>query len=123
VIGEKDYRQFGAAIQQCVPAVQFRSLGSFGLKVMEVVSGRAGLYLYFNRRVKVWDTAGPLALAIAAGLVCCDLDGMPLRFTPDAIDHETLAHTQPILVGWPSYIETLRPLLQRAVSMVSADLI
>jgi 3'(2'), 5'-bisphosphate nucleotidase len=122
VIGEKDYRQFGAAIQRVVPAVQFRSLGSFGLKVMEVVSGRAGLYLYFNRRVKLWDTVGPIALAIAAGLVCCDLDGTPLRFTPDAIAPDTLAHTQTILVGWPSYIEALRPLLQQAVSAVCADL-
>jgi 3'(2'), 5'-bisphosphate nucleotidase len=115
LIGEKDARQFGDVIRQAVPAVQFRSMGSFGLKVMDVVLGRAGLYLYLNRRVKVWDTAGPLALAQAAGLVCCDLDGEPVQFTPDHLDPDTLAHHQTILVGWPHYMAALRSPLRQAV--------
>jgi 3'(2'), 5'-bisphosphate nucleotidase len=115
VLGDKDQKNYGMAIAQIIPGVEFYSLGSFGLKVLEVISGRAGLYLYFNGRVKVWDTAGPLALAKAAGLVCCDLEGQPLRWTPDALDPASLAHSQAIAIGQPEYIETLLPKVRIAV--------
>lgn len=122
LIGYRDQAQFGHAIAQLIPEAQFYSLGSFGLKVVDVVLGRAGLYLYFNGRVKVWDTAGPLALARAAGLVCCDLDGRSLGFSLDDVDGETLAHRQPILVGWSHYVELLRPKLKAAVESVGQNL-
>ncbi|MEA5597475.1 3'(2'),5'-bisphosphate nucleotidase CysQ family protein [Rivularia sp. UHCC 0363] len=115
LIGHKDRQRFGAALKRQIPAAQFSYVGSFGLKVMQVLLGGAGLYVYFNRRVKLWDTAGPLALAKAAGLVCCDLEGEPLRFTPDVIDAANLAHQQAIIIGWPDYIEALLPLIQQAV--------
>jgi 3'(2'), 5'-bisphosphate nucleotidase len=115
LIGHKDRQRFGAALTRQIPAAQFSYVGSFGLKVMQVLLGRAGLYVYFNRRVKLWDTVGPLALAAAAGLVCCDLEGEPLRFTPDAIDAQNLAHQQAIIIGWPDYVEALLPLIQQAV--------
>ncbi|NJR22534.1 MAG: inositol monophosphatase family protein [Richelia sp. CSU_2_1] len=115
VLGDKDQKNYGRAIAQIVPGAEFYSLGSFGLKVLEVIAGRAGLYLYFNGRVKVWDTAGPVALAKAAGLVCCDLQGQPLKWTPDALNPETLAHCQPIAIGWPNYIEPLLEKIQQAV--------
>ncbi len=115
IIGDRDVRQYGEAIAQLIPEAQFSSLGSFGLKVMEVIQGRAGIYVYFNRRVKLWDTVGPVALAQAAGLVCCDLEGKPLEFTPEVVDTETLIHRQTIMIGWPVYVETLRSRLQQAV--------
>ena len=114
-IGYKDQSRYGAAITQVIPEAQFDSIGSFGLKILQVIRGHAGLYLYLNRRVKLWDTVGPLALAQAAGLVCCDLEGNPLKFTPDGIDAKTLAHHQSIVVGWPHYVEKLRSRLQEAV--------
>jgi len=115
LIGYKDQLHYGAAICQAIPEAQFDTLGSFGLKVLEVIQGRAGLYLYFNGRVKLWDTTGPLALAQAAGLTCCDLDGQPIRFTPDVIAPDTLVHQQPILIGWPRYVELLRPRLAAVI--------
>jgi 3'(2'), 5'-bisphosphate nucleotidase len=115
MIGYKDQRAFGGAIAQALPNIRFRSLGSFGLKVMEVIYGRAGLYVYFNRRVKLWDTVGPIALAKAAGLVCCDLEGTPLQFEPHAIDGDTLAHEQMILIGWPEYLHAFRPKMREIV--------
>jgi len=120
LIGYKDQRHYGQAIRQVIPEAQLYSLGSFGLKVVEVILGRAGLYLYLNRRVKLWDTTGPIALAAAAGLICCDITGQPLSFAPDAIHPETLAHYQPILIGWPHYIEELRPRLAAAIALVTA---
>ncbi|MBE9109557.1 inositol monophosphatase family protein [Nodosilinea sp. LEGE 07298] len=118
VIGDKDARRFGPAIAQRFPNVKFLSLGSFGLKVLAVITGQAGIYIYLNGRVKLWDTTGPLALAEAAGLVCCDLTGQPIRFTePDVAPH-TLIHQQPIVVGWPSYVEALRSPLSEIAAAV-----
>jgi 3'(2'), 5'-bisphosphate nucleotidase len=116
LLGDRDQKQYGIAIQQTIPEATFYSLGSFGLKVLEVIQGRAGLYLYLNGRVKLWDTVGPLALAHQAGLTCCDLEGNPLQFTPEALDLNTLAHRQPIVIGWPHYVESLLPRLQQAIS-------
>ncbi|WP_088890609.1 3'(2'),5'-bisphosphate nucleotidase CysQ family protein [Leptolyngbya ohadii] len=118
LLGYKDQKRYGDAIQQFVPAARFDSIGSFGLKVLRVIGGEAGIYIYLNRRVKLWDTTGPLAMAKAAGLVCCDLAGNPLRFTPDAINLDTLAHRQTIVVGWQSYVETLLEPLQKAIAQV-----
>lgn len=117
IVGTADQRTFGRAIRHLIPEAQIYSLGSFGLKVLEVIQGRAGLYVYLNRRVKVWDTAGPLALAQASGLICCDLEGHPLRFDPDAIHPDTLAHYQEVVIGWPQYIEALQPRLVEAVAL------
>ena len=119
VIGYRDWHSYGAAIQAHVPGVYFYSLGSFGLKVMEVVQRRAGLYIYLNGRVKLWDTSGPLAIARAAGLVCCDLDGQPLSFRPEQVDPHTLAHKQPILVGWPQYVALLREPIRAAIAALT----
>lgn len=119
LIGHRDQKQYGDAIVAQLPNVEFYSIGSFGLKVLEVITGQAELYVYFNRRVKLWDTTGPLALAHAAGLTCCSLEGEPIRFVPDAVDTTTLAHKQAILVGRPHYIEQLRPQLLAAVHTTS----
>ena len=120
VIGDKDRRRYGSVFQDHLPGVQFVSMGSFGLKVLSVIRGYAGLYGYFNGRVKLWDTTGPLALAQAAGLICCDLEGNPIRFELPFIERETLIHRQPILVGWPSYIQRFLPAIRRAIT--AADL-
>jgi len=122
MIGHRDQTRYGDAIAQQIPNVEFYSIGSFGLKVLEVITGRAGLYLYLNGRVKVWDTAGPLALAKAAGLTCCTLEGEPIQFSPDAIDAidpDTLAHRQSILIGWSDCVAALRPKLEAAVKMAT----
>jgi 3'(2'), 5'-bisphosphate nucleotidase len=117
LIGHRDLTRYGAAIAQQISGVEFYSLGSFGLKVLEVITGNAGLYLYLNQRVKIWDTAGPLALALEAGLTCCTLEGEPLQFSPQQVDAETLTHQQSIIIGWAEFVETLRPKLAKAVQM------
>lgn len=119
MIGHRDQSRFGAAIAQTFPGIQFQFMGSFGLKVLEVILGHADVYLYLNRRVKVWDTVGPLALAQAAGLTCCSLEGEPIRFIPAALDLATLAHKQAILVGHPQLVEVLRPQLVAAIHTIS----
>ncbi len=118
VLGDRDRRRFGAAIAATAPQLHPYALGSYGLKVMEIIKGQAGLYAYFNGRVRLWDTAGPLALALAAGLVCCDLDGNPIRFDASALYPGTLMHHQPILIGWPDYLERFRAPLREAILQV-----
>jgi 3'(2'), 5'-bisphosphate nucleotidase len=119
LLGTRDRNRYGEAIRQIIPEAQFYTLGSFGLKVLDVMLGKAGLYLYLNGRVKLWDTVGPMALARRAGLVCCDLEGQSLKFSMDALDLSTLAHRQAIVIGWPRYIEALLPRLQKALSYES----
>ena len=105
IVSKKDDVAYGNAIRAAVPNVEFYSLGSFGLKVMEVVQGRASAYIYLNRRVKLWDTVGPLAIAKAAGLICCDLQGREIGFRHDDIDDDTLTHKQVIVIGWSKFID------------------
>jgi 3'(2'), 5'-bisphosphate nucleotidase len=105
IVSKKDDLAYGDAIRAAVPNVEFYSLGSFGLKVMEVVEGRASAYIYLNRRVKLWDTVGPLAIAKAAGLVCCDLQGREIGFDYDDIHPENLTHKQLIVIGWQNFID------------------
>jgi 3'(2'), 5'-bisphosphate nucleotidase len=109
----KDFRNTSAQISAAIPEIEFlRSPGSFGLKVMNVVLGKAEVYIYLNRRVKIWDTVAPLAIAEAAGLVCLDLDGKPIEFTPEVLDLESLAHQQAIVIGKPAVVEFLLPRLR-----------
>ena len=108
IVSKKDDLAYGDAIRAAVPNVEFYTLGSFGLKVMEVVEGRASAYIYLNRRVKLWDTVGPLAIARAAGLVCCDLQGREIGFGYDDINPENLTHKQLIIIGWQNFIDEYR---------------
>jgi 3'(2'), 5'-bisphosphate nucleotidase len=115
ILSEKDEAAYGSAICSAIPQAEFYSLGSFGLKVMEVVLGKASMYIYLNRRVKLWDTVGPLAIARGAGLVCCDLEGNDIGFTHDAIEPDTLIHKQVIIVGWKDFLDRFRPQLAEAL--------
>jgi 3'(2'), 5'-bisphosphate nucleotidase len=117
ILSEKDEERYGDAILAVIPEAEFYSLGSFGLKVMEVVQGKAAVYIYLNRRVKLWDTVGPLAIARAAGLWCWDLEGKPISFAPEAIDPPTLTHHQIILVGWPGALQALQPKLAEILNL------
>jgi 3'(2'), 5'-bisphosphate nucleotidase len=54
-------------------------MGSAGVKVMAVVSGEADAYIHAGGQYQ-WDSAAPIAVALAAGLVATRLDGSPLRY-------------------------------------------
>lgn len=116
IIGDKDFKNTADKISASIPEIEFlRSPGSFGLKVMNVVLGKAEVYLYLNRRVKLWDTVAPIAIAEAAGLICRDLEGNPIQFTPEVLDLESLAHQQAIVIGQSSAVEALLPRLKPIV--------
>jgi 3'(2'), 5'-bisphosphate nucleotidase len=109
ILSDKDETKYGNFVRTAIPEVTFYSIGSFGLKVIEVILGRADAYLYLNRRVKLWDTVAPLAFAKFAGLVYCDLQGSPLMFSARVIHPQTLAHLQDVLIGWSLFTQTYLP--------------
>jgi 3'(2'), 5'-bisphosphate nucleotidase len=58
-------------------------MGSAGFKVAAVVRGEADLYVHGGGQYE-WDSAAPVAVAMAAGLHASRLDGTPLRYNqPD----------------------------------------
>ena len=54
-------------------------MGSAGVKVMAVLSGEADAYIHAGGQYQ-WDSAAPVAVALAAGLVATRLDGSPLKY-------------------------------------------
>lgn len=54
-------------------------LGSAGAKTAAVVLGEADLYLHAGGQYE-WDSAAPVAVARAAGVMTARLDGSPLRY-------------------------------------------
>ncbi len=60
-------------------------LGSAGAKVAAVVQGRAEIYVHAGGQYE-WDSAAPVAVALAAGLHASRIDGSPLVYNrPDPL--------------------------------------
>lgn len=55
------------------------AMGSAGAKAMAVVRGDADIYLHSGGQYE-WDSAAPVAVAMAHGLHCSRIDGAPLRY-------------------------------------------
>ena len=54
-------------------------LGSAGIKVMAVTDGTVDAYVHAGGQYE-WDSAAPVAIALAAGMVATRLDGSPLVY-------------------------------------------
>jgi 3'(2'), 5'-bisphosphate nucleotidase len=48
--------------------IQIIEAGSIGYKLSRILDNEADVLLHLARRLKVWDTAGPVALALGAGM-------------------------------------------------------
>jgi len=60
------------------------ALGSAGYKTLAVVRGEADAYVHAGGMYQ-WDSAAPVAVARAAGLATCRIDGSPLTYNePEA---------------------------------------
>jgi 3'(2'), 5'-bisphosphate nucleotidase len=59
------------------------AMGSAGAKIAAVIRGEAEVYVHAGGQYE-WDSAAPVAVALAAGLHASRLDGSPLRYSqPD----------------------------------------
>jgi 3'(2'), 5'-bisphosphate nucleotidase len=59
--------------------VELVPMGSAGVKVLSVVDGTVDAYVHAGGQYE-WDSAAPVAVALAAGLECTRLDGTPLEY-------------------------------------------
>ena len=60
-------------------------MGSAGYKVAAVVRGEVDAYVHAGGQYE-WDSAAPVAVALAAGLHTSRIDGSPLRYNqPDVL--------------------------------------
>jgi 3'(2'), 5'-bisphosphate nucleotidase len=60
-------------------ALELRPMGSAGVKAMAVVDGSVDAYIHAGGQYE-WDSAAPVAVARAAGIVATRLDGSALAF-------------------------------------------
>jgi 3'(2'), 5'-bisphosphate nucleotidase len=54
-------------------------MGSAGAKIAAVIRGRADVYVHAGGQYE-WDSAAPVAVALATGLHASRIDGSPLRY-------------------------------------------
>jgi 3'(2'), 5'-bisphosphate nucleotidase len=54
-------------------------MGSAGAKAMSILAGHADVYLHAGGQYE-WDSAAPVAVALAAGLHASRIDGSPLQY-------------------------------------------
>ncbi len=87
--------------------VELVPLGSSGVKVAAVVQGAADAYIHAGGQYE-WDSAAPVAVALAAGLVATRLDGSPIAYNkPDPWSPD-------LVVCHPGLVAHVRRLLAEA---------
>lgn len=67
-----------AALARSLQA-DLHELGSAGAKALAVIAGEADLYFHEGGQCQ-WDNCAPVAVALAAGLAACRIDGSPIRY-------------------------------------------
>ncbi|GAA1861850.1 3'(2'),5'-bisphosphate nucleotidase CysQ [Myceligenerans crystallogenes] len=63
--------------------VELVPMGSAGVKVISVAGGTVDAYVHGGGQYE-WDSAAPVAVAQARGLVCTRLDGSPLEYNRES---------------------------------------
>jgi 3'(2'), 5'-bisphosphate nucleotidase len=78
-------RSRAPAVASCVAqklSARLAPMGSAGAKVAAVVLGDADCYIHAGGQYE-WDSAAPVAVALAAGFHASRLDGSPLRYNQE----------------------------------------
>lgn len=74
------------------------TLGSVGAKVAQVIRGAADAYVHSGGQSE-WDSAAPVAVALACGLHASRLDGRPLRYNRPDVELPDLLICRPEIAG------------------------
>lgn len=82
-------------------------MGSAGVKAMAVLTGEADAYVHAGGQYE-WDSAAPVAVASARGLVCTRLDGTPLAY------NNADPYLPDLVVAHPDVVEALMDALAGA---------
>lgn len=88
---------------ESLPNTTIIEAGSIGLKVVQIVEDRADVLLHLAGALKVWDTAGPVAIALAAGLDVGTSHSDQLSYA-----HNSLVHQEAIVVGKQGSLQWFR---------------
>ena len=75
-----------------------QELGSAGAKAMAVIAGEADLYFHEGGQNE-WDNCAPVAVAQAAGLAACRVDGSEIRYNQADVSVPDLLIGAPALVA------------------------
>ncbi len=81
IIASRMQARWGIAIAEVLGGTALIA-GSAGVKAMAVVRGDADVYVHPSGMYE-WDACAPEAVAIAAGLEVCDIDGNPQEYNKD----------------------------------------
>jgi 3'(2'), 5'-bisphosphate nucleotidase len=84
-------------------------LGSAGAKAMAVIRGEADAYAHAGGQYE-WDSAAPVAVALAAGLHASRIDGSPLRYNAEDV------YQPDLLICRPELADRLLSAISRIVS-------
>ncbi|GEA79824.1 3'(2'),5'-bisphosphate nucleotidase CysQ [Cellulomonas uda] len=94
--------------------VELVPMGSAGVKVASVVTGRTDAYVHAGGQYE-WDSAAPVAVATAAGLHCSRVDGAALEY------NRRSPWLPDLLVCEPERADELLGLVARAQALVAPD--
>jgi 3'(2'), 5'-bisphosphate nucleotidase len=86
-----------AIFDEVFGGVEIKSVGSVGAKVVQILEGKADLYVHTTGFYE-WDIAAPLAVAIAGGLVVCDIKGNPLQLNQENLRVDNVIVCKPELL-------------------------
>ena len=86
-----------AIFDEVFGGVEIKSVGSVGAKVVQILEGKADLYVHTTGFYE-WDIAAPLAVAIAGGLVVCDIKGKPLQLNQENLRVDNVIVCKPELL-------------------------
>jgi 3'(2'), 5'-bisphosphate nucleotidase len=86
MMGRRD-RRLNPDITEKLSKLNFVEMGSLGLKVFMIIDGMADIFIHICKKIKLWDTVAPSAIAIAAGLKISTLEGDQFEFNLNEIHH------------------------------------
>lgn len=101
LMGSRDRRKHSWVTD--LAAVDLVKIGSIGLKVARILDGKADVFAHLSNKLKTWDTAGPAAIALGAGLEVGGLDFDQLIFPLPDVLHDTS-----IIMGLPGSLAWCR---------------
>ncbi len=86
-----------------LPDIEWLQSGSVGVKVVKVLDDEADVFVHLAGKLKVWDTAGPVAIALGAGLEVGTMNEDELKFPlPDIV------HGNVVIIGRPGSLQWTR---------------
>jgi 3'(2'), 5'-bisphosphate nucleotidase len=94
-----------------LPQVTLVKTGSIGLKVTKILDNEADLFVYLSGKLKIWDTAGPVAIALGGGLEVGTMESEGFHFPDEGFVHKTS-----VIIGRSGSIEWCRAHLGNSVS-------